>query len=233
VLGPEIIEKIHGRIVVIAEERKVVKGQRIRLDTTVTETNIHYPTDSSLLGDGVRVLTRTMKRIVKIPQGAGERVRNRMRSVSHRVMEIARASRSKIQKQSKKRSQESYKQLLHSTGQVVAQAKRIAPEVDDGVKKAKKRIDQVRLEALKAELDRMIPVTQQVMRQTKARIFKNDLHAPNKLVSLFGNSHADYPQREIGEADGVRPPVQNPGIGRPIITHYEDCNGRPPDSNCY
>src|SRR2546427_5819698 len=109
---------------------------------------------------------------------------------------IARASRSKIQERSKKRLQESYKQLLHSTGQVVAQAKRIAPEVDDGVKKAKKRIDQVRLEALKAELDRMIPVTQQVMRQTKARIFKNDLHAPNKLVSLFGNSHADYPQRE-------------------------------------
>lgn len=87
-LGPEIIEKIHGRIVVIAQERKVVKGQRIRLETTVTETNIHYPTDSSLLGDGVRVLTRTMKRIVKIAQGVGERVRNRMRSVSHRVMEL-------------------------------------------------------------------------------------------------------------------------------------------------
>ena len=86
-LGAEIIEKIpwtHR----IAQERKVVKGQRIRLDTTVTETNIHYPTDSSLLGDGVRVLTRTMKRIVKIAQGAGERVRNRMRSVSHRVMEL-------------------------------------------------------------------------------------------------------------------------------------------------
>ena len=38
----------------------------MRVDTTVTETNIHYPTDSSLLGDGVRVLTRTMKRIVEI-----------------------------------------------------------------------------------------------------------------------------------------------------------------------
>src|SRR2546427_3548475 len=65
---------------------------------------------------------------------------------------IARASRSKIQERSKKRLQESYKQLLHSTGQVVAQAKRIAQEGDNGVKKAKKRIDQVRLEALKAEL---------------------------------------------------------------------------------
>src|SRR2546428_9912191 len=94
-----------------------------------------------------------MKRIVKIAQGVGERVRNRMRSGSHRVMELrAPAVASKIQERSKKRLQESYKQLLHSTGQVVAQAKRIAQEVDHGVKKAKKRIDQVRLEALKAEL---------------------------------------------------------------------------------
>jgi len=37
----------------------------MRVDTTVTETNIHYPTDSSLLGDGVRVLIRTMKKITR------------------------------------------------------------------------------------------------------------------------------------------------------------------------
>ena len=47
------------RIVQIARATDVVKqGRRMRLDTTVVETNIHYPTDSSLLGDGTRVLTR-------------------------------------------------------------------------------------------------------------------------------------------------------------------------------
>jgi IS5 family transposase len=65
-LGPEIFQKVQDRIVGIARERKVVEGRRMRVDTTVTETNIHYPTDSSLLGDGMRVLTRTMKRIVEI-----------------------------------------------------------------------------------------------------------------------------------------------------------------------
>jgi IS5 family transposase len=64
-LGPEIFQKVQGRIVGIARERNVVEGRKMRVDTTVTETNIHYPTDSSLLGDGVRVLTRTMKRIVE------------------------------------------------------------------------------------------------------------------------------------------------------------------------
>src|SRR6187399_810370 len=65
-LGPEGVEKIHERVVEIAQEKQVVKGRKMRLDTTVVETNIHYPTDSNLLGDGVRVLIRAMKRIGEI-----------------------------------------------------------------------------------------------------------------------------------------------------------------------
>ena len=55
-LGADAIKNIHERIVSIAKEKGVMKGRRLRVDTTVVETNIHYPTDSSLLGDGVRVL---------------------------------------------------------------------------------------------------------------------------------------------------------------------------------
>jgi IS5 family transposase len=51
-LGSKIVEQIHERLVEIACQRHVVKGRKMRLDTTVTEVNIHYPTDSSLLGDG-------------------------------------------------------------------------------------------------------------------------------------------------------------------------------------
>jgi hypothetical protein len=61
----------------------------------VVETNIHYPTDSSLLGDGVRVLTRSMRRITKIAGAAGTELRDRSRSVKLKVLEIARAARSK------------------------------------------------------------------------------------------------------------------------------------------
>jgi len=48
VLGPEVVQSLHGRIVELALERGVVKGRSLRVDTTVVETNIHYPTDSSL-----------------------------------------------------------------------------------------------------------------------------------------------------------------------------------------
>src|SRR6201981_2270687 len=65
-VGPDVVKQIHERLVRLARDKGAMEGRRMRVDTTVVETNIHYPTDSSLLGDGVRVLTRTMKKITGI-----------------------------------------------------------------------------------------------------------------------------------------------------------------------
>src|SRR5271166_4172961 len=62
-IGPETIRELHDRIVSLAQQRRVIQGRKLRVDTTVVESNIHYPTDSGLLNDGARVLTRTMKQI--------------------------------------------------------------------------------------------------------------------------------------------------------------------------
>ena len=94
-LGPGVINGIHDRIVQIARAQKVVQGRKMRIDTTVVESNIHYPTDSSLLGDGVRVLTRSMRRVTELAGAAGTKLRDRSRSVKWRVLEIARAARGK------------------------------------------------------------------------------------------------------------------------------------------
>jgi len=56
---------VYQRWMELARERGVVQGREMRIDTAVVETNIHYPTDSGLLGDGARVLTRTMKKVEK------------------------------------------------------------------------------------------------------------------------------------------------------------------------
>src|ERR1700730_2385252 len=85
VIGPEVLRNLHERLVELARKHGVVKGRRMRVDTTVVETNIHYPTDSSLLGDGARVLTRTMKKIEANSGGLGKKIRDRMRTVKKRV----------------------------------------------------------------------------------------------------------------------------------------------------
>jgi IS5 family transposase len=126
-VGPEVIKRVHERLVAIALEEGIATGKRMRVDTTVVETNIHYPTDSSLLGDGVRVLIRTMKKIATIAGDAGAKLRDRSRTVKLRVLDIARAARAKGP-QSQERLKQSYGKLLASTSRVVGQAKRFARE---------------------------------------------------------------------------------------------------------
>ncbi len=74
-----MLKQIHERVVKIAREKGVTAGRRMRVDTTAVETDIHHPTDTTLLGDGVRVLTRTMTKITKIAGAVGTKLRDRSR----------------------------------------------------------------------------------------------------------------------------------------------------------
>src|ERR1700741_4962112 len=87
-LKPEVLKQVHARLMTIARDKGVIAGRRMRVDTTVVETNIHHPTDSTLLGDGVRVLTRSMRKITQIVGMAGTKLRDRSRSVKLRLLEI-------------------------------------------------------------------------------------------------------------------------------------------------
>jgi IS5 family transposase len=129
VIGAETLAELHDRIVALAQERGVIQGRKMRVDTTVVETNIHYPTDSGLLNDGARVLTRTMKKIAGKTGGLKRKVRDRTRSVSKRVMAIAQAVRQKGMDGELKRQRE-YRQLLRLTRQILNDSRRVLLEVE-------------------------------------------------------------------------------------------------------
>jgi IS5 family transposase len=223
-LGPEIVERVHERLVGIARERKIVRGRKLRVDTTVVETNIHYPTDSSLLGDGVRVLTRTMQRLNSFVSVAVGHIRNRMRGTTRRVMEIARASRSRGKGVEEKRKR-SYQRLLTITGQVVRQAERASQAVTK-MKRRPRRVQQ-----MQQELDRMIGLVRHVMKQTKARIFSDDTHFTDKVLSVF------EPQTEVIRKGKASKPnefgkmVKIQEAENQIITSYAVYEKRPNDSD--
>src|ERR1700732_1177173 len=229
-LGGDVIKQIHTRMVTLAQSHGLTAGRRMRVDTTVVETNIHYPTDSSLLGDGGRVLTRTMKKITGIAGAAGTQRRERSRSVKWRVLEIARAARAKGRQSGEKLAQ-AYRRLLEATGRVVGQAKSVATELGDGVKRAADTRRQVVLEGLRRELESMVPRVRQVMHQTNARVFAGDTHAENKIVSLFEPSTEVIRKGKAGKPTEFGKMVKLQEAENQIVVAYEVYDRRPSDSD--
>ena len=229
-LGPEVIKQIHQRVVELAVQNKVVQGRKMRVDTTVVETNIHYPTDSSLLGDGNRVLTRLMKKVTALAGPVGTKMRDRSRSVKLRVLDIARAARSKVP-QSQEKLKQAYRKLLDSIGRVVGQTKRFSKEIADGVKRSTDFLQQAALEGLRQEIDTMLPRVQQVIRQTKARVLGGDTHAEGKLFSIFEPSTEVIRKGKAGKPNEFGKMVKVQEAENQVVTDFEVYDQRPADSD--
>jgi transposase, IS5 family len=227
-LGPQMLKQIHERMVKIAQAKGVITGRRMRVDTTVVETNIHYPTDSTLLGDGVRVLTRAMKKITQLAGDVGTTLRDRSRSVKFRLLEIGRIARAKGQINQEKLKQR-YRSLLNTTSRVVGQAKRFSAEIGEGVKQATSVFKQVALEGLRAQLDEMVPLVRQVMKQTRARIFHGNTRSGGKLLSLFEPSTEVIRKGKAGKPNEFGKMVKLQEAENQIIIDYEVYERRPND----
>jgi IS5 family transposase len=226
----ETIKQIHDRMMQIARERDVLQGRRMRVDTTVVETNIHHPTDSTLLGDGVRVLIRTMKKITEIAGVVGTKLRDRSRGVKLRLLEISRIARAKGPL-NHERLQEGYRKLLNSTSRVVGQAKRFCNEIAEGVKRARGMLKQLALKGLQQELESMLPLVRQVMRQTRERIFRGNTRAESKLVSVFEPATEIIRKGKAGKPTEFGKMVKLQEAENQIVIDYEVYDQRPSDSD--
>lgn len=229
-LGPQVLKQIHERIVKISRDKGVTAGRRMRLDTTVVETNIHHPTDSTLLGDGVRVLSRIMRKITEITGSIGAKLRDRSRSVKLRLLEIGRVARSKGPINQDKLKQR-YRLLLNTTSRVVGQAKRFSAEIVQGVKRAKDVLKQLALEGLRQQLDEMSLRVRQVIRQTRARIFDGNTRTENKLLSLFEPSTEVIRKGKMGKPNEFGNMVKLQEAENQIVIDYEVYARRPHDSD--
>jgi len=229
-LGPQVLKQVHERIVTIARDTGVTAGRRMRVDTTVVETDIHHPTDSTLLGDGVRVLIRAMRKITEIAGAVGTKLRDRSRSVKLRLLEIGRVARAKGPINQDKLKQR-YRQLLNATSRVVGQAKRFSEEIAQGVKRSTTVLKRLALEGLRQELDEMTSRVRQVMKQTRARIFRGNTRSEGKLLSLFEPSTEVIRKGKAGKPNEFGKMVKLQEAENQIITDYEVYARRPYDSD--
>jgi len=229
-IRPPTLHRINDRVARLAQREGVTQGQKLRADGSVIETPIHYPTDSWLLADSVRVIGRTLvaaRHLLQPRSSADKRLfRDSHRQAKHFARQIAQRLRgTKGQKTLENKAHRLYRRLVQVTAQSVAHAW-------DIVLRLKKHATLAAL-ALVATLEHYLPLVWQVIDQTTRRVFQHEtVPASDKIVSLF------EPHTAIIQRGKARP--NETEFGRKvwycesdggIITDYRLLRGNPPEAD--
>jgi IS5 family transposase len=224
-LTPATLTAINQSVVQAAVALGLEDGKKLRVDTTVVETNIHWPTDATLLWDTVRTVTRLVEDLHrKLPQGVTG-FANRTRSARRRMQAIQRmTARQREQQQTPK-----YRELIRITGQVVQNAKQVVAATQDisGLD----LVAGLAIEALRKQITAFCELGDRVIDQARRRVLQGEtVPTEEKLYSIF-EPHTDLIKRgktlkpvEFGHKVFLAESAQG------LITDYQVLEGNPVDS---
>jgi len=229
-LGPAVTQEIHKRVVTMSREKHVASGRKLRSDTTVVETNIHYPTDSTLLGDGIRILTRSLKRIASECRPGAVSIVDHARSVKCRLLEISRAAKC-LTEASQERLQDSYRKLMGLTRGVVGQATAVLEDLQQGRLPVIGNLVSVLIQD--AQLRQFVPLVQKVIAQTKERVFQGNRHVAGKVLSLFEPHTQAIRKGKAHKPTEFGRLVRLDEVESGIVSQYEVLEGNPADTNAW
>ncbi|MBI4591037.1 MAG: ISNCY family transposase [Candidatus Rokubacteria bacterium] len=222
-LRPATVRALNDAVVQAAVAGGLEDGSKLRVDTTVVGTDIHFPTDSALLWDVVRVLTRLVGRLGEHAPAATAGFPDRTRRARRRMQEIHRLAPAQRARQQRRK----YQDLLAVTAEVVAAARTVAAQAPAA---AGDPLAATLVAGLGAEIDALCALADRVLDQTRRRVLQGEeVPVGEKLFSLF-EPHTDLIVR--GKA---RTPVEFghkvflAESGRGLITEYRVLDGNPAD----
>jgi IS5 family transposase len=202
-------------------------ASKLRVDTTVVETDIRYPRDSGLLWDTVRVLTRLVQSIEEFVPEACQGFPSRVRRAKRRMQEIGRMREQAHRKRTLARK---YRDLINVTTEVIEKAEAVATKARFAG--AGEMLQGLRLSAWCNQIVHFAELGRRVIDQSERRIFGGQtVPAAEKLYSIF-EPHTDMIKR-----GKVYKPVEfghkvllaESRIG--LITDYQILDGNPIDGD--
>src|SRR5215216_967398 len=218
-IGAKTIASLNDRAVELARSLKVTRGRKLRVDSMVVESNIHQPTDSTLLGDGVRVLSRLLRRakkalgaeVVGLLGKEAFRTRNRsVRWVAQRLHRIARRKGEKTRKELK----EAYQKLITITQASCAQAGQVVEALRDQ--------DDGEAGRLLEHFEHFMALVEQGMDQATRRVLHDEqVPAAKKILSLFEEHTQIITRHKAGKMREFGREVLIDEVDGGIISRYE------------
>ena len=225
-IQPATLHQLLDHIVTLACQLKVTRGRKLRTDGTVVETNIHQPTDSSLLSDGVRVISRLLKSartvLSSTAAAADHLFRDRSRSAKRLSKQIVDTVRSHGE-QAEHLRQASYERLLEIGEALLGQAQAVGELLDAAAQEGAQRLG--------GQLKQFVPRLQAVLTQTRRRVLHGEqVPASEKLVSIFEPETAIIRKGKLAKPTEYGRMIWLDEVDGGIISRYAVLAGNPADS---
>jgi IS5 family transposase len=223
-LTPETLRVINEAIVQAAVEMGLEDGGKLRVDTTVVETDVHYPTDSTLLWDSVRVITRLVGRLGERLAQAVTGFANRTRRARRRMQEIQRMTPTQRQQRQRRK----YRDLIRTSEQVVHSAREVLKHTSNvrGINP----LEDIAIQDARAQIEHYCELGQRVIDQTRRRVIEGQsVPAEQKVYSIF-EPHTDLIKRGKAQKPvefGHKVFLAESANG--LITQYRVLQGNPGD----
>src|SRR5690606_17325805 len=222
-----IVDDVNRLLIDRARERKVVRGRKLRVDTTVVPSDIHYPTDAGQLADGVRVITRLARRVQAAGMMVGTTFRDRSRSIKKRILAITKVV--------KRRSGEKWDEVRAITGDImdiarktVRDAHRVLDQTRRSLKRAPERVSKQTLELAK-KLNHFVGLTETVLKQAD-RVQRGERSMPHRMVSIFDPEARPIRKGKLNAPTEFGRKVLMQETEEGIISHYQVLDGNPADT---
>jgi IS5 family transposase len=175
--GEDTVRALNATLVLKLKEGKVVRGRKLRIDTTVVESDIHHPTDTGLLTDGIRVITRVVSKLKKVAPGIGSRFVKHTRKAKKVYLGLMKVMKGRTGRDDSA-LEKARDKLVKIAGEVIVDGRAVQAELELLQEKSPL------VNRLRWQLGEWIEAAEKVVRQTQ-EVIKGNRHLPRRLVSLF------------------------------------------------
>ncbi|MDD2502886.1 MAG: ISNCY family transposase [Clostridia bacterium] len=217
--GEDVIKDLNQKLMKHLTERKIIRGRKLRVDTTVVESNTHYPTDANLLKDCIDAVAKTVKKVKSVYKEAANNFRSGSRKAKQQLLKVV-----KVLNRRTGKSQQEVKAIVDDMVQTAKESQKAGRKVLDKLNKE----DSEENRRLSKKLSDVLDTVAEIIKQTE-EVQLGNTHVKDRIVSIHDKEARPIRKGKLRVKVEFGYKAQIEECEKGFVSNYEVYKGNPAD----